>query len=247
MIERLLRGSGFGLIFLVCGCTSSDYCEEVKRPLTDAELIAKVVRNQAGEGRMRIDNSEKSIEAFLASSRNCCRVYRRDGLEVEMYYESSDKDGRKDKLPEHNYYEQHLVVNACGKVLRRYGMQVKDRERPCWAREEKVSSLSDTELVKAALAQAAGQMKLGSSEPSIDRFLAEHPSCCRVKRNVQDKLHPVLLNAAQVDIYYPTEGGEAKLGVEFLNILVAFNACGDFGHMYGPKRVDQKSAPTWVK
>jgi hypothetical protein len=143
-----------------------------------------------------------------------------------MYYRLASP--RESDYP---YYEQHLVVDQCGKVLRTFGTSVKDKERGCWARDERVSKLSDEELINTALPLAATRLPMDELS-SVEKFLHAHPACCSVKRNVRDELYPQLLNAAQVDIYFPAKSGYA--GPES-HVLVAFNACGDFAHLYGPQ------------
>jgi len=228
MFPRILFIPSCGLLLLAYGCTASDYCEEAKHPLSDAELISKVV------------SSESSYP-------NCCRVHRGDDIEIEIYEKVSDADEQKRKYPEYAFYEQHLTVNACGKILESHGMHVKDKDRPCWARKEKVSKLTNEELVRAALAKAAKEMNLGESAQSIDQFMRDHPTCCRVQRLVKDETYPQWLNPAQVEVYYATQKGKANGAEDFFRILVAFNACADWSHMYGPSRIDKSLVPALVK
>lgn len=225
ILPRIPLLLSLGMLLLACGCTRSEYCEEAGRPLTDAELIAKVI------------SSEESYP-------NCCQIHRGNELEIEIY----KKLRGTQKYPEYSYYEQHLIVNACGKVLSVYGqMAVKDRERPCWARKEEVSSLSNEALIHSALTKAAKEMKLDQSVQSIDKFMVDHPSCCRVQRDVNDEIYTKWLNPAQVEVYYTSEL-EPPNGVDgFFRILVAFNACADWAHMYGPSRINNHSVPEWVK
>jgi hypothetical protein len=244
MIEHMSRGLALSLVLLTLGCTPYDYCSEAKRALTDEELIAKAIRKELSAGTMKIDDPKKSIEGFLASYPNCCRVHRKpnvEGIEVEMYYEVNNRNVQNGLPSAPMFYEQHFVMDACGKILRPYGMQVKDSDRPCWAREERVSKLSDLELIKVALTRASKEMRLDAS--ALERFVSEHPSCCRVSRNVQDKSYPSLLNAAQVDIYFTGTVERSSEPSDLSHILVALNACADFAHMYGPQRVVGKGAP----
>ena len=200
------------------GCTPSDYCDEANRTLSDEELIAKVV-------------SKESIYP------NCCRVSRGNALEIETYLKLSDTDSLKQAHLDSEYYENHLIINACGKVLDTYGMQIKSIERPCWARKEKMDQLSDKELVKAALTNAAKQMKLDQSLQSIEQFIIDHPLCCHVQRNIKDEYTPKNLTRARVEIYYATNEAHSNSDNDFLRIRVYFNECGDWGLMIGPSKV----------
>lgn len=212
---------------LLCsiGCTPSDYCNETKRPLSDEELIAKVV-------------SKESIYP------NCCRVSRGNPLEIETYLKLSNADSQKHEHLDSEYYESHLIVNACGKVLDTYGMQIKSIERPCWARKEKIDRLSDIELVKAALRTAAKQMKLVQSQQSIEQFIIDHPSCCQVLRDIQDEYTPKNPTQARVEVYYATNEANSNNGDDFLRIRVYFNECGDWGKMIGPSKVTFNHMPS---
>jgi len=203
------------VLLCLSGCTPSDYCNEAKRPLSDEELIAKVV-------------SKESIYP------NCCRVSRGHSLEIETYLKLSDADSRKQEHPDSGYYENHLIINACGKILDSYGMQIKSIERPCWARKEKIDRISDKELVKTALTAAAKQMKLVQS---IEQFMIDHPSCCQVQRNIKDEYTPKNLTQARVEIYYATNEAHSNSDNDFLKIRVYFNECGDWGSMIGPNKV----------
>jgi hypothetical protein len=234
MKSGIHRTTLFLVLILLFGCKPSNYCSELKRSLSDDELILDAIRGESY--RINFEDSDNSAEAYLAKHPNCCKVYRKEGLSVQMYYKTN-KSYQENANGRDGYYEQNVEMNACGKVLEHYGMGVKESEVACWAREEKVSRLSDPELTSVALVHASKHMRLETEVDSISKFIEMHPSCCTVKRKVQDPFYKNSINAAQIDIFYEPQAASSDKGIN--HILVALNACAEFAHMYGPAKVEK--------
>lgn len=221
------------LLALMAGCQPADYCREINRPLTDKELIHKALALEAATGRMEIDSSVKSIEEFFSRNPNCCKVFRGKNLSVQMFYQVGESYRKKGQSAAH-FYEQNFEMDACGGGKNRYGMGIRKNEVACWAREEKLSQLSDNEVIDLAVTIASKRIRINQSKESIRQFVQDNSSCCEVKRNVQDPLHKELFNKAQIDIFYPNllSAEEKKIN----HILVSLNECAEFAHMYGPHK-----------
>lgn len=226
------------LLALLAGCYPADYCREIHRPLNDKEFILKALALEAATGRMEIDNSAKSIEDFFSRNPNCCKVFRGKDLSVQVFYRIGETYRKKEQSAAH-FYEQNFEMDACGGVKNRYGMGVSKNEVACWAREEKLSQLSDNEVISLAVTIASKQINIDQSKESIRQFVQDNSSCCEVKRDVQDPLQKELFNNAQIDIYYPNL--LSADGKKINHILVSLNECAEFAHMYGPRKESERT------
>lgn len=204
--------------FLASACSPSDFCLSSGKKLSDSELISRAV----GDGK---------------TYPNCCRVNRGETKEIEAYLKVEPSDETQKKYPSLTYYETHFEINSCGDVLRRYGMHVTADQRPCWVRGEKISSVSDLELIQKALAVASEQLGQKSTPDSIKSFLSKRPDCCLVQRNVSDETGHVY--AAQVIIIPDVQSNTTSSK----RLLVSFNPCADWAHTSLPQEWASNKTP----
>ena len=116
-----------------------------------------------------------------------------------------------------------------------------------YCREQK-RFLSDEEFIETAVRNdvKGGMMKIEPSEASIRSFHADHPKCCRVRRDVTSLVERTFgLGSVQVDLYYEVNEKTLKerpLGGEYYEVHVSIGACGRVGDWAGT-RIEKRHLP----
>jgi hypothetical protein len=129
------------LLFTSCNLIRSappGYCRG--RVVPDEELIGTAVFVSSGRG-MQVDGSARSIRDFHENNPHCCSVTRDTApllnrllvgeidIEVNVYYKL-DAAWRAEDPAMPDYYENHVQMDACGKVGAVFGMAIESKDLP---------------------------------------------------------------------------------------------------------------------
>jgi hypothetical protein len=120
------------VLWFVYSYAMPNFCLKKGRFLSEKEYLYPYVEGLMKSGRMKLDPTDTSVEAYLANHPDCCGVGRADRnfldvligvypMRVTVEFEMSEKESKRMNSDNETYYIDIQNMSSCGEYGKRWG------------------------------------------------------------------------------------------------------------------------------